>query len=330
LINNVESWASVTLVMEKGAEWFSQIGTASSKGTKVFALTGKINNTGLVEVPMGITLREIIYDIGGGCPRNKRFKAVQTGGPSGGTLIVETSQPEIHESLVAHGDVLDEEESVSLLDLPVDFDELTKAGSMMGSGGMIVMDQDTCMVDMAKYFFNFLQEESCGKCLPCREGLRIILEVLTRITEGRGEMKDLDTLEEISQVMIDTSLCQLGGTAPNPVLSTLRYFRQEYIAHIKDKRCPAGVCKALVSHAIDETCNGCHVCADPCPTNAISGKRKELHVIDQAKCIQCGACFQVCRFDSIKRVKRGEGDIVQHRAKELWKPARQKQPTVAA
>ncbi|RPH94628.1 NADH-quinone oxidoreductase subunit F [candidate division KSB1 bacterium] len=328
-LNNVETWANVPLVIEKGGEWYASIGTDNSKGTKVFALTGKVNNTGLVEVPMGISLREIIYDIGGGCPRNKRFKAVQTGGPSGGTLIVETAEPMIHESLVAHGDIRDEDEALSLLDLPVDFDALTKAGSMMGSGGMIVMDQDSCMVDVAKYFIHFLQEESCGKCLPCREGLRIMLEILTRITEGKGTLKDLDTLEEVSQVMIDTSLCQLGGSAPNPVLSTLRYFRHEYLAHIVDKRCPAGVCKELVSHAIDETCNGCHVCFEPCPTNAIIGKTKELHVIDQQKCIQCGACFQVCRFDSIKRVKRGEGDAVQSRAKELWKPRARKEASAA-
>jgi NADH-quinone oxidoreductase subunit F len=328
-LNNVETWANVPLIIEKGADWYARIGTAGSKGTKVFALTGKVNNTGLVEVPMGITLREIIYDIGGGCPRGKKFKAVQTGGPSGGTLIVETSHPEIHESLVAHGDVREEDEAVSLLDLPVDFDELTKAGSMMGSGGMIVMDQDACMVDVAKYFINFLQEESCGKCLPCREGLRVMLEILNRICDGKGTMKDLDTLEEVSQVMMDTSLCQLGGSAPNPVLSTLRYFRHEYLAHIREKRCPAGVCKELVSHAIDESCTGCHVCAEPCPTDAISGKLKELHVIDQAKCIQCGACFQICRFDSVKRVKRGEGDALQVKAKELWKPQTRKEAVTA-
>ncbi|MDD5088508.1 MAG: NADH-quinone oxidoreductase subunit NuoF [bacterium] len=319
-LNNVETWANVPLIIEKGADWFASIGTDSSKGTKIFALTGKVNNTGLVEVPMGITLREVIYDIGGGCPSGKRFKAVQTGGPSGGALVVETRDEAVHESLVAHGDVREDEYAQSLLDLPVDFDELAKAGSMMGSGGMIVMDQDSCMVDVAKYFINFLQDESCGKCLPCREGLRTMLTILTRISEGRGEMADIDTLEELSQVIMDTSLCQLGGSAPNPVLSTLRYFRQEYIAHIKDKRCPAGVCKELVSHAIDETCTGCHVCSDPCPTNAILGKTKELHVIDQSKCIQCGACYQVCRFNSIQRVKRGEGDAVQARAKQLWKP----------
>ncbi len=329
-LNNVETWANIPLIIEKGADWYSSIGTAGSKGTKVFALTGRVNNTGLVEVPMGITLREILYDIGGGVPRGKRFKAVQTGGPSGGTLIVETRDSKVHDSLVAHGDIKKEDEVVSLLDLPVDFDELTKVGSMMGSGGMIVMDQDSCMVDVAKYFLNFLQEESCGKCLPCREGLRIMLEILTRISDGKGEMKDIDTLEEISQVMIDTSLCQLGGSAPNPVLSTIRYFRQEYIAHIVEKRCPAGVCKALVSHAIDETCTGCHICHSACPTNAIYGETKTLHIIDQEKCIQCGACYQLCKFDSVKRVKRGEGDRIQRIAKEKWQPLAKKQPAAAA
>jgi NADH-quinone oxidoreductase subunit F len=329
-LNNVETWANIPLIVEKGAAWYASIGTESSKGTKVFALTGKVNNTGLVEVPMGITLREILYDIGGGVPRNKKFKAVQTGGPSGGTLIVETAEPDVLASLVAHGDINEEDIPQSLLDLPVDFDALTKAGSMMGSGGMIVMDQDSCMVDVAKYFINFLQEESCGKCLPCREGLRTMLEILTRISEGGGTMKDFDLLEEISQVMIDTSLCQLGGSAPNPVLSTLRYFRQEYLAHIKDKRCPAGVCKNLVSHSIDETCTGCHLCFAPCPTNAISGKLKELHVVDQSKCIQCGACFQVCKFDSVKRVKRGDGEAVQAKAKARWQPAKKAAPQPAA
>lgn len=328
-LNNVETWANVPLIIDKGAEFYASIGTEGSKGTKIFALTGKVNNTGLIEVPMGITLREILYDIGGGVPRNKRFKAVQTGGPSGGTLVVETSEARIHDSMVHHGDIADDEEALSLLDLPVDFDELTKAGSMMGSGGMIVMDQDSCMVDVAKYFINFLQEESCGKCLPCREGLRTMLGILTRITDGQGEMKDLDTLEELSQVMIDTSLCQLGGSAPNPVLSTLLYFRHEYLAHIKDKRCPAGVCKELVSHAIDETCTGCHLCVKPCPTDAITGKTKELHFIDQAKCIQCGACYQICKFDSIQRVKRGEGDRIQQVAKEKWHPPVRKSAVAA-
>jgi NADH-quinone oxidoreductase subunit F len=319
-LNNVETWANVPFIIEKGADWYAGIGTANSKGTKVFALTGKVNNTGLVEVPMGITLREILYDIGGGVRGRRKFKAVQTGGPSGGTLIVETGEPKVHDSLVAHGDIREDEEVVSLLDLPVDFDELTKVGSMMGSGGMIVMDDDSCMVDVAKYFLNFLQEESCGKCLPCREGLRTMLNILTRISDGKGEMDDIPLLEELSQVIIDTSLCQLGGSAPNPVLSTIRYFRQEYIAHIRDKRCPAGVCKPLVSHAIDQTCIGCHACVKPCPTGAIVGNAKELHYVVQDKCIQCGACYQICKYDSIKRIKRGAGEALQLQAKELWKP----------
>ncbi len=330
ILNNVETWANIPLIIDKGADWFARIGTASSTGTKVFALTGKINNTGLVEVPMGITLREVLYKIGGGVPGKKRFKAVQTGGPSGGTLIVESSDPAIHDSLVAHGDIADDEDVISLLDLPVDFDKLTEAGSMMGSGGMIVMDQDSCMVDVAKYFIHFLTEESCGKCVPCREGLRTMWEILNRITEGEGTMQDIDDLEELSQVIIDTSLCQLGGSAPNPVLSTLRYFRQEYLAHVKDKRCPAGVCKALVSHAIDETCTGCHACVKPCPVDAIHGDPKGLHWIDQDTCIQCGACYQICKYDSIKRVKRGEGEAVQAHAKEHWLPRASKSATVSA
>ncbi|MCX6827857.1 MAG: 4Fe-4S binding protein [candidate division Zixibacteria bacterium] len=320
-LNNVETWANVPLIIDRGADWYSKIGTAGSKGTKIFALTGKVNNTGLVEVPMGITLREILYDIGGGVRGNKQFKAVQTGGPSGGTLIVEVGEPMIHDSMVAHGDIRKDEQAVNLLDLPVDFDELTKAGSMMGSGGMIVMDEDSCMVDVAKYFLNFLQEESCGKCLPCREGIRTMLEILTRITQGKGRLEDLEVLEDLSQVIIDTSLCQLGGSAPNPVLSTLRYFRQEYLAHINEKCCPAGVCKDLVSHAIDSKCNGCHACFKSCPTNAIIGKPKELHYIDQAKCIQCGACYQICQYDAIKRVKRGMGDSIQTGAREIWRPS---------
>ena len=329
-LNNVETWANVPLIIEKGADWYASIGTKGSKGTKVFALTGKVNNTGLVEVPMGITLREILYDIGGGVRGKKKFKAVQTGGPSGGTLIVETGERKIHDSLVAHGDIRDDEDVVSLLDLPVDFDELTKAGSMMGSGGMIVMDEDSCMVDVARYFLNFLQEESCGKCLPCREGIRTMLGILTRISEGRGEMEDLELLEDLSQVIIDTSLCQLGGSAPNPVLSTLRYFRQEYIAHIKDKRCPAGVCKALVSHAIGVQCNGCHACFKACATDAIVGDVKQLHTIIQDKCIQCGACYQICKYDAIRRVKRGEGEAVQIRARELWSAPVKSQPVATA
>ncbi len=319
-LNNVETWANVPIIIELGASEYAKIGTEGSKGTKVFALTGKVNNTGLVEVPMGITLREILYDIGGGVLGKKKFKAVQTGGPSGGTLVVETAEKKIRESMEAYGDDVMEEAAESLLDLPVDFDELTKVGSMMGSGGMIVMDEDSCMVDVARYFLNFLQEESCGKCLPCREGLRTMLNILNRISEGEGEMSDIDELERLSQVIIDTSLCQLGGSAPNPVLSTIRYFRQEYVAHIRDKRCPAGVCKKLVAHAINETCTGCHVCVKACPTNAILGNTKELHSIVQDLCEQCGGCYQVCKFNSIKRVKRGEGDIVQQRARELFKP----------
>lgn len=329
-LNNVETWANVPIIVEKGAEWFAGIGTESSKGTKVFALTGKVNNTGLVEVPMGITLREILYDIGGGVPGGKRFKAVQTGGPSGGTLIVETAEPAIHDSMVAHGDLRDDERVESLLDLPVDFDELTRVGSMMGSGGMIVMDSDACMVDVAKYFLTFLQEESCGKCVPCREGIVVMLKILTRVSEGYGSMEDISYLEQLSQVISDTSLCQLGGSAPNPVLSTIRYFRQEYLAHVIDKRCPAGVCKALVSHAIDESCTGCHACYKPCPTQAIVGDAKKLHYIIQDKCIQCGACYQICKYNSIKRVKRGDGDAVQTRARERWLAPSKPEPAAVA
>ena len=328
-LNNVETWANVPLIIEKGADWFASIGTAGSKGTKVFALTGKINNTGLVEVPMGITLRDILYDIGGGVRGGKRFKAVQTGGPSGGTLIVETRETAVHDSLVAYGDIRDDQQVESLLDLPVDFDELARAGSMMGSGGMIVMDEDSCMVDVAKYFLNFLTEESCGKCVPCREGLVVMHGILKRICDGQGTREDIDRLEQLSQVIIDTSLCQLGGSAPNPVLSTIRYFRNEYMAHIVDKRCPAGVCKELVSHAINEKCNGCHACVKPCPTEAIIGKPKELHYVVQDKCIQCGACYQICTHDAINRVKRGEGDSIQRRARGQWSAPTRKQAAAA-
>ncbi|MFZ1682833.1 MAG: NADH-ubiquinone oxidoreductase-F iron-sulfur binding region domain-containing protein [Candidatus Zixiibacteriota bacterium] len=328
-LNNVETWANVPIILDRGAEWYSSIGTENSKGTKVFALTGKINNTGLVEVPMGITLREILYDIGGGVPGGKRFKAVQTGGPSGGTLIVETGEVAIHDSMVAHGDIREDEKVESLLDLPVDFDELTRAGSMMGSGGMIVMDSDSCMVDVAKYFLNFLQEESCGKCVPCREGIVVMLKILTKVSDGEGTLEDIGYLEQLSQVITDTSLCQLGGSAPNPVLSTIRYFRQEYLAHVLDHRCPAGVCKALVSHAIDESCTGCHACYKSCPTQAIVGEAKKLHYIVQDKCIQCGACYQICKYASIKRVKRGEGEAVQTRAKERWLAPSKPEPVVA-
>lgn len=276
-LNNVETWANVPLIISKGAEWYRTIGTETSKGTKIFSLVGKVNNTGLVEVPMGITLREMIFDIGGGIKGGKRFKAVQSGGPSGGCL------PE------------------SLLDLPVDFDELTKAGSMMGSGGMIVMDETTCMVDVAKYFLAFLEEESCGKCVPCREGIKRMREILDDITEGKGQEGDLELLEEISNTLIDSSLCALGSTAPNPVLTTIRYFREEYEAHIKDKRCPAGICKALIHYyVIEEKCPGCGLCVKACPQRAITfmGKKKPV-VLDESKCIKCGACYDVCKLEAI-------------------------------
>lgn len=277
-LNNVETWANVPLIINNGADWYSGIGTESSKGTKVFSLVGKINNTGLVEVPMGITLREIIFDIGGGIPNSKAFKAVQTGGPSGGCI------PE------------------SLLDLPVDYERLTEVGSMMGSGGMIVMDEDTCMVDVARYFINFLQEESCGKCVPCREGLFRMGEILTDITEGRGRMEDLSLIEDLSEMLRDASLCGLGTTAANPVMSTLNYFRDEYIAHIKDGKCPAGVCRELITYSIDpDRCTGCGLCMKNCPSEAITGEKKQLHVLDVEKCIKCGICYDACRFDAVKK-----------------------------
>ena len=316
-LNNVETWANVPLIIEKGADWFASIGTAGSKGTKVFALTGRVNNTGLVEVPMGISLREIICDIGGGIPRNKKMKGVQTGGPSGGILRISEDRA---------GDT----ETVNLIDLPVDFDELTKVGSMMGSGGMIVLDEDSCVVDVAKYFLTFLQEESCGKCLPCREGIRLMRNILVRISEGEGRPQDIDTLIEISQSLADTSLCDLGRSAPNPILSTIRYFREEYVAHTEHKTCPAGVCKSLVSHAINEKCIGCHACFKVCPSEAIAGKPKGLYVVIQDKCIQCGACYQICNYDAIDRVKRGQGDAIQYRAQELWKPKTKAEPVAAA
>jgi len=278
-LNNVETWANVPLIIKNGADWYSTIGTPNSKGTKIFSLVGKINNTGLVEVPMGISLKEIIYDIGGGIPRGRKFKAVQTGGPSGGCI------------------------PGSLLNLPVDFDELNKVGSMMGSGGMIVMDEDTCMVDIAKYFIGFLQGESCGKCIPCREGLKRMGEILTDITEGRGKDGDIELLERLSSAITDSSLCALGSTASNPVLTTIRYFRDEYEAHIRDKRCPAGVCKELVTYLIDEEkCPGCGLCVKACPVEAITfmGKRKPV-VLDQEKCIKCGSCYDVCKLDAVIR-----------------------------
>ncbi len=276
-LNNVETWANVPLILDKGADWYSSIGTENSKGTKIFSLVGKINNTGLVEVPMGISLREIIYEIGGGIPNGRKFKAVQTGGPSGGCI------PEEH------------------LDIPVDFDELAKLGSMMGSGGMIVMDERNCMVDVAKYFLAFLEEESCGKCTPCREGVRQMRKILEKICDGEGAMEDIDTLEWMGQAIQDGSLCALGGSAPNPVLTTIRFFRDEYEAHIKDHKCPAGVCKKLITYDIDaEACTGCRSCARVCPTEAVTGEKKEAHTIDQETCIKCGACFETCKFDAVK------------------------------
>ena len=280
-LNNVETWANVPLIINNGADWFTSIGTEGSKGTKIFSLVGKVNNTGLVEVPMGITLQDIIYKIGGGIRGGKKFKAVQTGGPSGGCI------PEQY------------------LDSLVDFDELTKLGSMMGSGGMIVMDEDTCMVDTARYFLDFLADESCGKCTPCREGIKQMLGILTDICEGRGKEGDIELLEELAAVVKDMSLCALGGTAPNPVLTTLRYFRDEYEAHIKQKRCPALVCKELVSYYIDPAkCQACMICLRNCPTEAISGGKNLIHVIDQSKCSKCDTCFDVCppRFGAVKRI----------------------------
>ncbi|WP_434644005.1 NADH-quinone oxidoreductase subunit NuoF [Thermoanaerobacterium thermosaccharolyticum] len=276
IINNVETYANIPAIILKGAEWFSSIGTEKSKGTKVFALGGKINNTGLVEIPMGTTLREIIFEIGGGIPNGKKFKAAQTGGPSGGCIPAEH------------------------LDTPIDYDSLLSIGSMMGSGGLIVMDEDNCMVDIAKFFLEFTVDESCGKCSPCRIGTRRMLELLNKITSGKGEEGDIEKLETLANSIKASSLCGLGQTAPNPVLSTLRYFRDEYEAHIKEKRCPAGVCQALLKFRIDpEKCKGCGICAKNCPTNAISGKVKQPHVIDQDKCIKCGTCMDKCPFDAI-------------------------------
>ena len=277
ILNNVKTWANVPVIIKEGAEKFASVGTEKSKGTMIFSLVGKINNTGLVEVPMGITMRELIFDIGGGIPGGKKFKAVQTGGPSGGCI------PE------------------KLLDLPVDYDSLTEAGSMMGSGGMIIMDEDTCMVNVAKYFLSFTVEESCGKCTPCREGVAHMLDILDKITKGEAHEEDLILLEELGKMIKVTSLCALGGSAPNPVLSTLRYFRDEYIAHIKDKKCPAGECQALIEYSIDkEKCTGCTVCARQCPNKAISGEKKAPHIIDQPACVKCGVCAEVCKFGAVK------------------------------
>jgi NADH:ubiquinone oxidoreductase subunit F (NADH-binding)/NAD-dependent dihydropyrimidine dehydrogenase PreA subunit len=275
-VNNVETYANIPVIINKGAKWFSAIGTEKSKGTKVFALAGKINNVGLIEVPMGITLREVIYEIGGGIKDGKKFKAVQTGGPSGGCLT------EKH------------------LDTPIDFDNLLAVGSMMGSGGMIVMDEDDCMVSVAKFYLEFTVEESCGKCSPCRIGNKRLFEQLELITQGKSTEKDLEKLRNLSNVIRDTSLCGLGQTSPNPILSTLDNFREEYLAHVNDKCCPSGVCKDLIRYeVIAENCVGCTACARNCPVNCIAGERKQLHVIDQALCIKCGACLDKCKFNAI-------------------------------
>jgi NADH:ubiquinone oxidoreductase subunit F (NADH-binding)/(2Fe-2S) ferredoxin/Pyruvate/2-oxoacid:ferredoxin oxidoreductase delta subunit len=275
-LNNVETWANVPLIINKGSKWFSSIGTEKSKGTKIFSLVGKVKNTGLVEVPMGITLEKIIFDIGGGQQDGKKIKAVQTGGPSGGCI------------------------PASLFGLPVDFDSLTRVGSMMGSGGMIVMDEGTCMVDVAKYFVHFLQEESCGKCLPCREGLKRMGQILDNITEGKGNEESLSLLEELAEVVADTSLCGLGKTAPNPVLSALKYFRPEFEAHIHQKRCPAAVCTPLIHYSISETdCIGCGACAKVCPTQAIKGEKKQSHFILADLCSKCGSCKDVCKANAV-------------------------------
>jgi NADH-quinone oxidoreductase subunit F len=300
VLNNVETWVNVPLIINNGADWFNNYGTDSSTGTKIFSLVGKITNTGLVEVPMGAPLRDIIYKIGGGIPGNKKFKAVQTGGPSGGCLPEE------------------------LLDLPVGFDELTQAGSMMGSGGMIVMDEDTCMVDVARYFLDFLTDESCGKCVPCREGMRQMLKILTNITEGKGKPGDIELLEELSETAIEASLCALGKSSPNPFLSTLKYFRDEYEAHVNEQRCPALSCKELISFYIDpEKCRACGTCARKCPSEAIIGGKKLIHIVDQEKCTKCGTCFEVCpsKYRAITKIS---GESPPPRIPEEERPVKKK------
>jgi len=276
VINNVETYANVSAIINYGADWFARLGTANSGGTKVFALAGKIRHTGLVEVPMGTTLREVVFDIGGGVAGGRQLKAVQTGGPAGGCIPVD------------------------MLDLPVDFDSLMQVGSIMGSGGMIVIDDTDCMVDIAKFFIQFSQDESCGKCTPCREGTKRMLEILERITAGQGTLEDIEKLERLAQLIKKSSLCGLGRAAPNPVLSTLTHFRDEYLAHVTEQRCPARRCVALVHYEIDSAkCVGCTVCARNCPVECISGVRKQPHLIDQARCIKCGRCFEVCKFDAV-------------------------------
>lgn len=275
VLNNVETFATIPVIIDRGGDWFASVGTKKSSGTKVFSLAGKINNTGLVEVPMGITLRDIIFDIGGGIPDGREFKAVQTGGPSGGCLPEEK------------------------LDLPVDFDSLTEAGSMMGSGGMVIMDDRTCMVEVARYFLNFLVSESCGKCVPCREGLYQLLRLCTKITEGNGTEEDLDKMERLSRTIQKASLCGLGQSGPNPFLSTILYFRDEYLAHVRDKKCPAGVCRNLITYVINDECTGCLACLRACPVDAITGEKKKKHVIDQEICDRCGSCYAVCRYKAV-------------------------------